>query len=217
MTDKKLLSAKLCYGLSIALLALPLTFGVAAVRADETPSWGEALIDPIVKALHAIDGRLSSLETTVARFAGSFTSEQVVTRELCVSDESGARTCLNKAQLDIVLANLTVATQASVSAPLDTAKEAAAIVIEPTVTITEGNTVEGSASAFAEPVEVETVPSTGSSEPPTAIAQAPMIEERPDAEPTHTNSVSPLRSGDAIVSHPEVEIFTVPGTPSDSE
>jgi hypothetical protein len=223
MTDKKLLSAKLCYGLSIVLLALPLTFGVAAVRADaETPSWGEALIDPIVKALQAIDGRLSGLETTVARFAGSFTSEQIVTRELCVSDESGARTCLSKAQLDIVLANLTMAAQPSISAPSDTvkevAKEADAIVVEPTVTIiTEENTVEGSASALAEPVEVETVPPAGSAEPPTAIAQAPMAEEGADAEGMHTNSISPVRSGDAIVSHPEVEISTVGGAPSDSE
>jgi hypothetical protein len=219
MTDKKLLSAKLSYGLSIVLLALPLTFGVAAVRADaETPSWGEVLIDPIVKALQAVDGRLSNLETTVARFAGAFTSEQVVTRELCVSDESGARTCLSKAQLDVVLANLTVAAQPSVGAPSDTvkevAKEAAAIVVEPTVTII---TEENTASALAEPVEVETVPPAGSSEPSTAIAQAPLVEEGPDAEPMHTNSVSPVRSGDAIVSHPEVEISTVGGAPSDSE
>jgi hypothetical protein len=224
MTVKKLLSAKFSYGLSICLIALPLTFGVSAVRADaETPSWGQALIDPIIQALHVVDTRLASLESSVASFARSFTSEQIITRELCLADESGERTCITKAQLDLVLANLTptaavqshdTAKEAAAiedaaregAAPQGAALEGAAIVIEPAVT----TTTEQNAAPQDERVEVETSPAI---EPSSAMAQAPMVED----EPMHTESINTAPSGDAIVSHPDVEIFTVPGAPADVE
>jgi hypothetical protein len=214
MTVKKLLSAKFSYGLSICLIALPLTFGVSAVRADaETPSWGQALIDPIIQALHVVDTRLASLESSVASFARSFTSEQIITRELCLADESGERTCITKAQLDLVLANLTPTAavepqdKAKEAAAIeDAAREGAAIVIEPTVT----TTTEENAAPQDERVEVETSPAV---EPSSAMAQAPMVED----EPMHTGSINTAPSGDAIVSHPDVEIFTVPGAPVDVE
>jgi hypothetical protein len=219
MTGKTPLSAKVSFGLSIVLLALSLTFGVSSVRADTeaaAPSWSEMLIDPILKALHAVEARLSSLEATVASFAGSVTSQQIVARELCVSDHTGAQTCITKAQLDAVLG--TMARTAAI-APSATATEGPAIVIEPTVTITITEAMpstEEKESVAVESAEVETAPAMAAPEPATTVAQAPMAEDRGGEEPAHTHSVSPIRSGDALVSHPEVE-SSIPATPSDDE
>jgi hypothetical protein len=86
------LSAKLSCGLPIALLALSLTFGPSAVRAEPdspTPSWREMLLDPIMTAVHTVEARLSSLEASIALSAGFFTSQQIATQKLCVYDNTG--------------------------------------------------------------------------------------------------------------------------------
>src|SRR5437667_9767481 len=103
MTAKTPLRAKVCCGLSIALLALSFTSGVSTVRAESealAPSWREMIVAPIMDAVQSVETRLTSLEATVASFAGSFTSRQITAQELCVADEGGAQTCISNAQLD---------------------------------------------------------------------------------------------------------------------
>jgi hypothetical protein len=59
-----------------------------------------------MNALHAVEPHLASIEANMALFARSFTTRQLNTRQLCVSDESGAQTCITKAQLDALLARM---------------------------------------------------------------------------------------------------------------
>src|SRR5258705_7113831 len=106
MTGKTPFFARISYGLSTTLLVLSLTSGVSAVGAEsEDPalSWRDTLIIPIMSALHEAQDRLAGLEATVALFPISFGSQQITTNELCVADDTGAQTCISKAQLDAVL------------------------------------------------------------------------------------------------------------------
>ena len=165
------LSAKLSCGLSIALLALSLTFGPSAVRAEPdspTPSWREMLLDPIMTAVHTVEARLSSLEE-------SFKSQQIATEKLCVYDNTG-ETCITKAQLDAVLASMArAAAAAPANAPPAAVTEAPAIVSEPSVTVTEAPAVVTEAPAAV------TEGKATVSEPSVTVTEAPAVGSRPRA------------------------------------
>src|SRR5438105_11242392 len=130
MTGQTPLSAKLSCSLStVALVALSMAFGGSTVRAQSdtpAPSWRELILDPIMNAMHTVEQRLASLEATVALFAGSFTTQQLTTRQLCVSDESGAQTCISKAELDALLGKMA---HAAAAEPSDARAEGPAAVI----------------------------------------------------------------------------------------
>jgi hypothetical protein len=185
MTGKTPISTKLssCC-LPIALVALSLTFGASAVRADSetpAPSWREMLVDPIMDAVKAVEDRLSGFEAKVASMAESFTTRQMTTRQLCVSDETGAQTCISKTQLDALLKSMAqaaaVETPVTVTETKPTAatveptvlelvpepamavtEEKGAAVVEPTDTVTEAKTataIETKAAALVEPAAIE--------------------------------------------------------------
>lgn len=120
---------KLASGPCVAFLALSMTFGVSAVRADsETsmPSLQEMFLSPIMDVVHAVEARLASLETTVASFAGSFNSRQITSQELCIADQSGAQTCITKAQLDALLVGMA---RTAAAEPAETVVEVAPAII----------------------------------------------------------------------------------------
>jgi len=120
---------KLASGPCVAFLALSMTFGVSAVRADsETsmPSLQEMFLSPIMDVVHAVEARLASLETTVASFAGSFNSRQITSQELCIADQSGAPTCITKAQLDALLVGMA---RTAAAEPAETVVEVAPAII----------------------------------------------------------------------------------------
>jgi hypothetical protein len=122
-------STRLVYGLSIASVAIAATFGAPAVRADSETSLAslhDMVVAPIMSALHAVEARLAGVEA----FAGSFASRQITAQELCIADQSGAQTCITKAQLDALL-GITVRTAApAAAADATTALFAQAIVTE---------------------------------------------------------------------------------------
>jgi hypothetical protein len=97
---------KLCCGVSVAALLLALSFtGSRPSRAEPealTPLL-ETMITPIITVVQGVEGRVARLENTVSSFADSFTSQRIATQQLCVSDESGAQTCITKSQLDALL------------------------------------------------------------------------------------------------------------------
>src|SRR5262245_20128947 len=96
------LLVKVSRGLFIACLALAFTSRVSLVRAQtDVPSW--MLADPISDTVKAVEARVASLEAKVASVIQSLTPRQSAERELCVADDSGARTCISKAQLDRLL------------------------------------------------------------------------------------------------------------------
>ncbi len=185
------LFGRLCCGLSMAALALAVSLdGSRAVRAEEvdvlTSSMQEMIVDPIMKTIRGLEARLASVEATASTYAESFTSRRLVAQMLCVSDESGAQTCITKAQLDSLLSN-----------------GAHAEIIRPSVAATE---------AKAQPTEepVETIVTKG---PTPASEQAGPAEEKsvPDQAPEHTGTVQQsASSGAAVVLNPEVEVTEKP-------
>jgi hypothetical protein len=105
------LFGRFCWGLSLTALALVVFLdGTRAVRADDvddlTASLQELIVDPIMNTLHRLDERLTRAEATISSLAESFTSRRVVAQMLCVADESGAQTCISKAQLDSLLSGV---------------------------------------------------------------------------------------------------------------
>ena len=147
---------KLASGPCVAFLALSMTFGVTAVRADsETsmPSLQEMFLSSIMDVVHAVEARLASLETTVASFAGSFNSRQITSQELCIADQSGAQTCITKAQLDAFLVGMA---RTAAAEPAETVVEVAPAIIVAQV-VFEPAVIEPAAvePAVIEPAAVE--------------------------------------------------------------
>jgi hypothetical protein len=181
---------KLCCGLSMAVLALAATLdGSRAVRADDvgdlTTSLQEMIVDPIMKTVQALEVRLSGLESTVGAMADSFNSRRVVANVLCVSDDTGAQTCVTKAQLDALLSGI-----------------GRAEIGKPSVAVTEAKVVPTEAPA-------ETTVSKDISRYPAPNGD---LEEKSvaDQEPEHTGTIQSAFSGLAIVSTPEVEVTEEP-------
>ena len=274
-------STRLVYGLSVASVAIAATFGAPAVRADSETSLAslhDMVVAPIMSALHAVEARLAGVEA----FAGSFASRQITAQELCIADQSGAQTCITKAQLDALLGITvrTAAPAAAADAPTALFAQVTEVVVEPLVsepammantdsvtkvmeaentgiaaseiaaaevTVKDSMPIENASPAI-EPVapavepatvvsadtakevtEVEvtaTVEVTPSETPvvETPVIETPVIEttgigttpaetpveavvDEPRAEePVTTGSITPANSGDALVSHPDVEI-----------
>ena len=173
--------------IAIALLALSFSLGSSyVVRADHPVSTSflqEIFVDPIVTAVNGLEQRLTSLEGTLALFASSFSSQHISARELCVSDDSGAQTCITKAQLDRLL--LKVVAEEEVEQP--------AITLSDVITTLPAESVEVAAT-------IDDIPF-----PPIA---APIEGTTDNQEIDHTGTVTIADSGAAIVLFPEVEIST---------
>jgi hypothetical protein len=157
-------------GLSLAALTLAFAFdGSRAVRAEEAevlpPSLQETIVGPIMKTVQGFEQRIASIEATVADFADSFTSRRIAAELLCVSDQSGAQTCITKAQLDSLLGKLA---QAEVVQP------------QPPVTVTE---------AVAPPEELTKITTAADPTPAADPAKVQGGENPlPDQEPEHTGA-----------------------------
>ena len=158
---------RLSCSLSLVVLALLATLllafdfdGLHTIRAEgaEAPqqSLQEVIVGPMMQAIEGLEQRLRSLEADLGAFADSFTSRRIAAQTLCASDESGAQTCLTKAQLDLIIDRL-----------------AHAEVAQPSVNITDAN------AASSEPVKVTTTNPEPATEPTIGLAD-------PDAEHTDT-------------------------------
>jgi hypothetical protein len=179
----------------MAVLALSVSLdGSRAVRAEEadvlTSSLQEMILDPIMKTVQGLEERLTSVEATIGALAESFTSRRVVAQMLCVSDESGAQTCITKAQLDSLLSGVA---RAEISQPSVAATEAKALPTE-------------------EPAETIVTKEAAPASEPAGAAEEKSVA---DQEPEHTGTVQSASSGAAIVLYPEVEVTVEPTAPSD--
>jgi hypothetical protein len=172
-----------------AILAFWFTFGSQVARADDPgalASPGQEMVLVPVKTIDALEQRVKYLEKSVAGLTESW--QHINTHRLCVSDDSGAETCITKAQLDSFLS-----------------KEAHAEISQPAVP------EEVNASPPAAPIEraaTDVLPSSG----PAAI----VVEDAPpNQDPEITGTVNSAVPGAAIVSMPEVEIYEEPAGRSD--
>jgi TolA-binding protein len=188
------LFGKLCCGLSMAALALAVSLdGSRAVRAEDaddlTTSLQQMIVDPVMKTVQGLEARLSGLEATVGAMSDSFNSRRVAAQLLCVSDETGAQTCITKAQLDTLLSGI-----------------ARAEISKPSVAVTEAK-----AAPTEEPVET-IVSKDVPKDPSRYLAPNGAPEEKPvaDEEPGHTGTIQSASSGPAIVLTPEVEVTEDP-------
>jgi len=174
-----------------AMLAFWLTFGVPqVVRADDpgAASYPEQkMVLVSAKSIDALEHRVIFLEETVAALTESW--QHINTHWLCVSDDSGAETCMTKAQLDSFLN----------SAPH-------AEINQPAVS------QEAEASPPAAPIEIAATERLPSSEPTTIVGENAL----PDQEPETTGTVNSAISGAALVSTPEIEIYEDPAGRSDN-
>jgi hypothetical protein len=103
-----------------------------------TPFLGGEFFGPGMRGLLLLEQKVIAHEATVAGFAQSFTSEQVTTQELCISDQSGAQTCITKEQLDTLLAAPSSAPQIQISQPTVTISGVSSST-PPTITINGDN------------------------------------------------------------------------------
>ena len=121
---------KLSCALAILLLALSFPFSghlasLPTVHAS-TSAPGE-FFGPGMRGLLVLEKQFIALEATVSSFAQSFTSAHITTQELCISDQSGAQTCITKEQLDSLLAAPSNGSQDSITSGVQ--------ISEPIVTI----------------------------------------------------------------------------------
>jgi hypothetical protein len=104
MKSKSLL-ARTSSVVALTLLAALISIGGSrAGQADDNESFSPPVQDAIllpVKDLNALEQRLAYLEGAVKALTAA--SQHIDTRQLCVSDDSGAQTCVTKAQLDALL------------------------------------------------------------------------------------------------------------------
>lgn len=222
MTGKTPISAKLSpSSLPIALLALSLTFGASAVRADSeapAPSWREMLVDPIMDAVKAVEDRLSGLEATVASMAGSFTTRQITTQQLCVSDENGAQTCISKTQLDALLKTMA---QAAAVEPRVTVTEAKpAVLVEPAVVDLFPEPAvavpEGSRAAAVEPSDTFTEAKVVTPiELPAAVTEGALV--KPALEPAALEETTTIATAPAPAAVPGEAAIPEENAPKDQK
>ena len=181
---------RLCGGVSIAILALGLTFGAArTARADEVemlaPTPQEMVVAPILKAMDVLVERIARLEESVALFTATVNSQRLATRQLCVSDESGAETCITKAQLDGLIKRFA---QAEVSEPA-VIVAIAVPAAEPQATETPAADDPAAEAPLTEPATapadaIETIPAREVMRPLRAARASRALPDRPSPIPT---------------------------------
>jgi|GraSoiStandDraft_54_1057290.scaffolds.fasta_scaffold425685_1 hypothetical protein len=195
-TDKKRLFAHTSGAIAAVLLAFSFAVGGSnAVRAEDSESLTLSVQDTVlipVKDLEALEQRVRYLEETVTALTESW--QHINTHRLCVSDDSGAETCITKPQLDALLAGKPRVSEIS-PAPAIVGVESVTVA-----TMTESS--EPAPSAVPHDVaQTEQEPEyTGS-----ITARAPMAELKEQTE--SIESSSPAAELNAI---PEPEAETVP-------
>jgi hypothetical protein len=232
--------ARLC--LAAAMLAFCLAFGSQAVRAEDSDNPSVPAQDMVLvpaKTVSELEQRIIYLEENVAALTESW--QHINTHRLCVSDDSGAETCITKPQLDALLVQFAQAKindpAVAQEAPVETvattpppAEEAVAEVSEWPANsgkelITQPAAVAGKNSAPDQDNDVAEAsewPANSGKEPitqPAAVVGENSASDR-DNDITgtvkladHDSSAGPS-TGPAVVSYPKVEIYEEPAVRS---
>jgi hypothetical protein len=186
-TGKTSLLGRLSGALSIAMLALAFSIGGSNfVRAEDpegvAPSLHEMVVVPLMKAIEGLEQRIANLEGSLSLMAVSFNSQRIATQQLCVADDSGAQTCITKAQLDALLKRI-----------------AQADLGQPTISVT---------AAEAAPADESTETTAAAIETPSPPTSLPKETSGDEPDPVTTGALNIEPDGAALVWYPDVEIFT---------
>ena len=183
-----------CNMAGLVLLALSAAGG-SAVRAGDPSGLQNSLFEPLSQIVMGIEQRVADLETTLSTVAISFTSERIVAQQLCVADDSGAQTCISKAQLDALLKAAVHVGEAPavVEQPVVAAVEAVAPTAE--VAAVLPSATEPAATPAAEPVvplraEAAAVPAVIEQPAVTAVEPAISLPEAAAVTPTVTEKTA---------------------------
>jgi hypothetical protein len=185
----------------MAVLALAVSLdGSRAVRAEGTDdnlmsSLQELIVAPLTETVHGLEDRLTRVEAMMDTMALSFTSRSVVAQVLCVSDETGAQTCITKAQLDTLLSGISRAELHQPSVAATAAKVVPAQEAVETTAAKDASRYPEPSSAVEEKSPVDQEPEdTGTSQPAfsaAAIIFTPEVEVTEDAAPEQTTPAEP--------------------------
>jgi hypothetical protein len=185
--------------------------GAQAVRAEDSDILsppGQDMVLVSAKTVNELEQRILFLEETVEALTVSW--QHIDTHRLCVSDDSGAETCISKPQLDALLIQFA---QAKSSEPAVSPGAAVAPPAEPVeMAATTAPSAEPTIDPGSEPI----------AEPATVVGE----NVSSDHEPEFTGTVTPLDSyhdsfagpstGAAVLSYPKVEIYEEPTARSDN-
>jgi hypothetical protein len=193
----KSLSACRSSAVAVTLLAL-LIGGSRAVRADDVASLSVPVQDTLLMPLEdlkALERRLAYLEGAVAALTEA--SQHINAHQLCVSDDSGAETCVTKTQLDALLVSQVHGMEAArPSAIVDDANKAPAVEAA-----SVGSSAENSrplpAAALNEATQRDK--DQGSEEAETIAATSSDAEKRPapDSVPSPVQSIDTAEDTEA--------------------
>jgi hypothetical protein len=185
--------------------------GAQAIRAEDSEILsppGQDMVLVSAKTVNELERRILFLEETVEALTVSW--QHINTHRLCVSDDSGAETCISKPQLDALLTRLEQAKggEPAVSQEAAVAPPAAPVEMAATIAPAADPTVEPASDTAIEPT----------AEPTTVAGEN--LPSGQEAEFTGTvtprdSSAGPL-TGAAVLSYPKVEIYEEPAAPSDN-
>jgi hypothetical protein len=192
-----------------AMLAFWFTFGgPQVVRADEpetASSPGQEMVLVPAKSIDALEHRVIYLEEMVAALSERW--QHIRTHQLCVSDDSGAETCITKAQLDSFLnqaphaeinqpAVLESAEASPPAAQIESAATEPLLSSEPTTMaphaeINQPAVLESAeASPPAAPIESATTEPLLSSEPTAIVGENVAPDQEPETNGTVNSAIS---------------------------
>jgi hypothetical protein len=175
-----------------AVLAFCLAFGSQAVRAEDSDNPavpGQDMVLVPAKTVSELEQRIIYLEENVAALTESW--QHINSHRLCVSDDSGAETCISKPQLDAILVQFA---QGKISEPAVAQEVAAAPPAAPVETAATtpqpaGEAIEEAsewpANAGKEPITVPAavVGKSSSSDQDSDVAEATEWPVNPGKEP----------------------------------
>ena len=193
---------------AVAMLALSFSVGNSNIVRAEDPETSpstlrELVFVPIMRAVQGLEQRITSIEATINSYAESLTSQRIATGQLCISDDSGAQTCITKAQLDALLARQTQANAEAAQPSISVSDATPALQAE-------AGELDDTGTLQADAGEIATTAAT------IELAASAASEEtaQDDQEPTLTGSIPSPSDGAALVWFPEVEITTPATKPS---
>jgi hypothetical protein len=107
-----------CNVVGLILLVLSVSVGGSAVRAaGDSAVLDSVALEPLMKLADVFQQRIAKIEASVTAVTQSLTTKRVAAQELCVADETGAQTCITKAQLDALLKGARQTAQAAPMPP----------------------------------------------------------------------------------------------------
>jgi hypothetical protein len=185
-TRKKSLLASAASAIVLTLLALSISIGSSgAVWADDPETLSLPAQDTVlmpVKDLRALEQRLTYLEGVVGALAEA--SQHINPHQLCVSDDSGAETCITKTKLDAILVSQARAME----------------IASPATIVSDANTVP--------PVEAASGPTVSDNSEPAPGAVSNEASQK-GQEPEETGTIIVTSSGAEIKDAPDSELSSV--------